>query len=253
MFENELVGVLPNFAVWIIVLLSSMIPLIECRGAIPLGVSAELWGSSALTVWQSALISFVGSSLVAVLILLTFVPIKKLLRKSKKMKKLLDYFENSLMQKFIIKLDKFNKKYKNKQKTSKKLHKIEEKKVHSTDVEVNSTLQVKKKAEWLKVFVIFGITALPLPMSGVWTSSILSSLVGLKFFKGLFSVVLGNLVACLLVAFISAIFIEFINLILVILAVILVLFIIYKIIEMCVNLRTKKVKKIEEKAIELNN
>mgnify|MGYP003303903731 CR=1 FL=1 len=35
----------------------AMLPLLELKGAIPLGVSAQLWGAAALNTWQAFLLS----------------------------------------------------------------------------------------------------------------------------------------------------------------------------------------------------
>ena len=53
----------------------SMIPIVELRGAIPFGSSKEIWGDSALSVFEATVYSVIGSIISAVIIILLLIPI----------------------------------------------------------------------------------------------------------------------------------------------------------------------------------
>ena len=73
-FLIELVG-----SPYIAVILVSMFPLIELKGAIPVGMT-EAFG---LSIVETALMAYIGSTVIAVLIFFLLKPIFKLLKKVK--------------------------------------------------------------------------------------------------------------------------------------------------------------------------
>ena len=56
--------------------------------------------------------------------------------------------------------------------------------------------------------------AVPLPLTGVWTGSAIASVLGLGYIRSVASVIAGNLIACIIIAFISTLLSEYINIIL---------------------------------------
>lgn len=56
--------------------------------------------------------------------------------------------------------------------------------------------------------------AVPLPLTGVWTGSAIASVLGLSYIRSVASVIAGNLIACIIIAFISTLLSEYINIIL---------------------------------------
>ena len=203
----------PQVVVWFVVVFLSMLPVIEARFAIPLGVSGEIWGSGALAVEQSMIAGIIGSTLIGIILIVSYKPIKKLLSKSK--------FLSKIYSAFVVKLlSKFGKK---KNLSTAKMDKDRQKKNYK-----------------IKFWSMLLFLVLPVPGSGVWSCAILGSLLGLKVRDNILVIVIGNLLSSLFVAVLSAILIEYITLILIICAVIGVLYGVYKVIEAIILKKDKK-------------
>ena len=67
----------------------------------------------------------------------------------------------------------------------------------TTDKEYNS------KKQTFKYFTLFLFTAIPLPLTGVWSASAIAGMLEMKFSKALFVIVLGNFVAGLIISLLS--------------------------------------------------
>ena len=138
------------------VIICSMIPIIELRGAIPLGMGLELaW-------WQSYLFAVIGNMIPIPFILLF---ITKII---------------GWMQKCRVKL--FNK--------------------------VGGWLvsKAEKNREKIEKYSFWGVclfVAVPLPVTGAWTGSLVAATIGMKFWKALLSCFLGVLIAGVVVTLIS--------------------------------------------------
>ena len=126
----------------------SMLPIIELRGAIPMGFAFGLpW-------WQSYLISVVGNLLPVPFILLFINVVIKWMAKSKV--------------KFFNKVANFL------------LERVEKKRD-----------RIEKYSFWgLCIFI-----ALPLPVTGAWTGSLVAAVIGMKPWKAFLSALLGVLIA----------------------------------------------------------
>ena len=176
---------------WLATLLISMFPIIELKGAIPVGMSTDFWGEHALTSMQAFWFSLLGSCLVVPIIALIFTPIIKWMKTTKIFKKLATAIEN-------------------------KVNKSSEK------------LSSSNKTTFLKMLGVFIFVAIPLPLTGVWTGTCIAVAIGLKFWQSVVSVVLGNIVAGLLVTFVCSIFPQFTTIIfLVVLAIVIVLLVVW--------------------------
>ena len=138
------------------VILCSMIPIIELRGGIPLGMALGLpW-------WQSFLFAVVGNMLPVPFILL-------------------------FINKFIAWMSRSKVKFFNK---------------------VGNWLirKAEKNREKIEKYSFFGVclfVAIPLPITGAWTGSLVASTIGMKFWKALLSCFLGVLIAATVVTLIS--------------------------------------------------
>lgn len=130
------------------VLLCAMLPIIELRGAIPLGAALSLpW-------WQSYLFAVLGNMLPVPFILLFI-------------KKLIAWATASKI-KFFHKLGCWL----------------------STKAEKNRA-RIEKYSFWgVCLFV-----AIPLPMTGAWTGSLVAAVIDMKFYKALLSCLIGVLLA----------------------------------------------------------
>ena len=138
------------------VIICSMIPIIELRGGIPLGMALGLpW-------WQSFIYAVIGNMLPIPFVLLF---ITKFIAWTTKCRiKLLNKFGNWLVRK-----------------AEKNREKIE------------------KYSFWGVCFFV----AIPLPITGAWTGSLVASVIDMKFWRALLSCFLGVLIAATVVTLIS--------------------------------------------------
>ena len=134
----------------------SMLPIIELRGAIPMGAIFGLpW-------WQSYLIAVVGNMLPVPIILLFVKAVLNWMAKCRV----------KLLNKIASKM--FEKAEKNREK-------------------------IEKYAFWgLTLFV-----AIPLPATGAWTGTLVAGLFDLKFWKSMFSALIGVMIAGVVMTLIS--------------------------------------------------
>jgi uncharacterized membrane protein len=132
----------------------AMLPIIELRGAIPLGAGLGLpW-------WQSFALSLLGNTLPVPILLLLWQAILRGLRHFKWTTGIADWLERRALR---------------------------------------SRERVENRAFWgLLIFV-----AIPLPGTGAWTGSLLSSLTGIRFWKALLSIVLGVVLAGVIMTVVS--------------------------------------------------
>lgn len=172
----------------------SMFPIIELKGAIPIGMSVDYFGEYALDGTSAFLLSLLGSSLVVPIIALIFTPILNWLKRTKLFSKVGEYID---------------------QKVNKHKSDIDSK----VDKTKNST-----KSTIIKSLLIFGFVAIPLPLTGVWTGTCVAVAVGLNLWQTCLSVILGNIVAGLIIVFVCSVFPEIITILsIVFIAIVLVL------------------------------
>ncbi|MDX9917183.1 MAG: small multi-drug export protein [Gudongella sp.] len=132
------------------VMLTAALPVIELKGAIPVGISLGL------SPWHAFLLSFMGSMFPMPFILFTVRPVFNYLRKTRALRRFIEYL---------------------------------------TDSSYNKSGRVQKYGAWgLLVFV-----AIPLPGTGVWTGSIIASLLDMRFKLAFPAIFVGNLIAGLLI------------------------------------------------------
>ena len=132
----------------------AMLPIIELRGAIPLGAGLGLpW-------WQSFGLSMAGNLLPVPFLLLLWQFALRLLRRFRMTRRVADWLEARALR---------------------------------------SRGRVENRAFWgLLLFV-----AIPIPGTGAWTGSLLSSVTGIRFWKALVAIVLGVLGAAVIMTLIS--------------------------------------------------
>lgn len=132
----------------------AMLPMIELRGAIPLGAGLGLpW-------WQSICLSVAGNLLPVPFLLLLWQVALRLLRRFRWTARVADWLEARALR---------------------------------------SRERVENRAFWgLLVFV-----AIPLPGTGAWTGSLLSSVTGIRFWKALLAIIGGVLTAAVIMTLIS--------------------------------------------------
>lgn len=188
------------------VFLLSMIPLAETRVAILLGVRMGLSPIEAFG-W-----AFLGSSMLAPILLLILIPTINALSRTKVFSKL---------GKFLY--DKFEK----------KSHSLQQTDDGQPDPNKKAfiTKSDLKKMGGTALFV-----AIPIPMTGIWTGSAVASIVKIGFVKGLIGIIVGNAVACGILTLIGYLFLDyldyiiyaFIAIVLIVIVILIVKFILYK-------------------------
>lgn len=217
--------VISPIIVFFVTVVLATLPIIELRGAMPLGMSTALWGDSALGLGGSALASVIGGILGCFVVVTVFLPLKKLLCKNKYCKKFFDHFEikaNEQIERFL----------------SKKQQKIAKK--HAKTTKNGSTMQstvpnsiqfpaptkTKNNIFWRCLFV-FLFCAAPLPFTGVWSAGALCSLLNIRYLPSVITLIFANLVGSGMVTLFCWLFQSYIDLILTIMAIILVLVTVY--------------------------
>lgn len=165
------------------VLLLSIIPIAEARFAIPFGISMGLSPMEAFG-W-----AFLGSSLIAPILLIVFIPTINALSRTK-------FF--SKIGKFLY--DKFEKKSRSLADTVQDEH---------TDDGTKKPFITKSDLKKMGGTALF--VAVPLPLTGVWTGSAVASILKIGFVKSLIGVIIGNAVACAIITLISFLFKDYVN------------------------------------------
>ena len=153
--------------VFVAVMIMAMIPTIESKVAIPFGMSSQIWGEATLSPVLSAVASCVGSMLPALLVICVARFVKN--RTSGFVH---DRFVSRVQTKFSDKLEKLK-------------HK-------------NSTF---KKCLLLATFV-----AVPLPLTGVYTGSLIAGFTNLKVWQAFLAILIGEIFSCLAVLIICMFF-----------------------------------------------
>lgn len=169
------------------VFLLSMIPLAEAKGAILFGIGMGL------KPWEAFGWAFLGSSMLAPILLLILIPTINALSKTR----------------IFSKVGKFL--YAKFERSSRKLaDSVKESEVDEPPSNCEQTTAKKKRAITKSDLKKMGGTALfvavPLPLTGVWTGSAVASIVKIGFFKGLIGLVIGNAGACGILTLIGYIF-----------------------------------------------
>lgn len=150
-FLIDLFGLLSNeFKV----MFTAAVPVIEVKGAIPVGIALGMTPSHA------TFLAFIGSVIPVPLILFTVRPIINYLKNTNTFKKMINRLINKSM---------------------------------------NKSGNVKKYG-YLGLFLF---VAIPLPGTGVWTGSLIASLLDLRFKYAFPTILFGNLIASIIIMFLS--------------------------------------------------
>lgn len=169
------------------VMLISCVPLIELKGAIPIGT--EYFG---LPLSTSFWLAFAGSSILCIPLMLILKPLYKLARRKSN--------------KTIARIEKF---------FSGKAKAIDH-----------------RQSTFKKMIGIFIFAAIPIPLTGVYTASIIAILINLSFLPAIFAITFGNLVSGGLIMLLTALLGEYVDIFLYILfafALVLLVLFVYKV------------------------
>ena len=187
----------------------SMFPIIELKGAIPIGMSVDYWGEYALNNTQAFLYSLLGSCLVVPVIALVFTPILNFLKKTKVFKKIGTFIEEKV-------------------------------KKHSKDIDEKTNKNGKNKT-LVKCLLIFAFVAVPLPLTGVWTGTCVAVIIGLKYWQTIISVVLGNVVAGLIITLVCTVFPQITTILSIIFLAVVIVMVIFLIVKFILHSRKKEI------------
>jgi len=150
-----------------------MVPIIELKGAIPFGMSANIFGKKALNplgAWSAAAL---GSLVPALFLVWLFIPLMRVLKNTKLFKTFSERLEN-----------KFNKNAENINKSSENKNK-------------------KKLYKWLGLMIF---VAVPLPLTGAYTGSAIAGYLGLSYIESILAILTGNIIAGGIVVLLCTIF-----------------------------------------------
>ena len=179
------------------ILLISAFPLIELKGAIPIGAKLGV------SLWQTAGLAYLGSTLVCIPVFFLLIPIFNLLKKIPFIKRFIEKVESVL--------------YGKAKKIALKAKGVDD----------------EKYARRLMARALLIFVAVPLPVTGVWTGTAIAVFLGFKFKEAVFSLAIGNLIAGAIITLLTYFFKDYVDYIilgLAFLAVVMLVFFIVKVI-----------------------
>ena len=193
-----------NFSscVFLAVILMALIPTIESKIAIPFGLSYAIWGEATLSPIVAFVCAYIGSMLPSIFIIII---VRKL--KNRTSGFVCDKLINSAESKYHRKLELLSSK-------SKTFYKLSS----------------------LALFV-----AVPLPLTGVYSGSLIAGLSNLKIYQAFIAIAIGEFISCLAITLLCVLFENSTLLILLASLIILVIFIVFDIVFMLIK-RQKKLK-----------
>lgn len=162
----------------LLTILSSCFPLIELKGAIPIGTKLGL------PLWQSAVCAYLGSTIVVIPIFFLLIPVFKLL-------KMIPGLGRFFLKLEVVLKDKA---------------KSVAKKSPTGDVSTKSTIRVLKTA-------LFIFVAIPLPLTGVWTGAAIAVFLRLSFKDSIIPLALGNFIAGGIITLMTLVFNDYVDVI----------------------------------------
>ncbi|HEY8420027.1 MAG TPA: small multi-drug export protein [Clostridia bacterium] len=177
-----------TFIVLLVTFAVAAVPVIELKGAIPLGMGLALHYGLDINPWIYFVFAYLGSCLPVPFIILFLRPVLNYLSKTKLFRK----FSQWLTDRFSKKTAQIN------QKAAHKAENIES----DADQEAKE-LARRKKINWIKYISLFAFVAIPLPLTGCWTGAGIAAFMGLDLKKGTTIIFLGNLVAGLIIMLVS--------------------------------------------------
>ena len=161
----------------LVTLFVSMFPLIELKGAIPIGT-----GLFSLGLWETAGIAYLGSTIISILVFFLLVPIFNLLKKIGFIKTLVEKVE-------MI--------FKNK----------------ADEIVAKTNGSAESQAKKIMMISLFIFVAVPFPVTGVWTGTAIAVFLGLKFKESVLPIAVGNLIAGAIITLLTALVGEYVDII----------------------------------------
>lgn len=188
----------------------SMFPLIELKGAIPIGT-----GLFKMNLFATAGIAYLGSTIISVAEFFLLIPIFNLLKKIKFIKKFIEKIEGIFQR---------------------KAEEIAKKTDGSPEKEARKIMMIS-----LLVFV-----AVPFPVTGVWTGTAIAVFLGLKFRESVLPIAVGNLIAGAIITLLTYLFKDYVDIIIYALFAIAIVMLILFIVKIVRSKPVESVKPVEQ-------
>lgn len=176
----------------LVTILSAMLPVLEVKGAIPIGLALGL------DPFMTYIYAFIGSTIPAVFILLLLTPVMNILARMKVFKKMYKWLEG-----------KFTSHAKNMQ--DKAQAKAEFSGELTALTEADNTKR-ERRIERTKAWLLFVFVAIPLPLTGVWMGSAAAVFMRMKKGPALLAIAAGNVISGFIMTAFSLIVALLINL-----------------------------------------
>lgn len=203
----------------VVVLLITIIPIVEARLAIPMGMNASL----GLSAGEAFGYAFLGSCIIAPILLLVLIPFINWLSKTRVFKRVGDFLYD---------------KFESKSRSIKTEPQSGEKKRFAPPT----------KQEWKKMGGVAAFVAVPLPLTGVWTGCAVASIIKLGFWKSLVSIITGNLVASGIITLLCYLFADYVDTITLIIGIIAIAVVLFLIVKFILYKPKKTAQDTDEKA-----
>ena len=185
----------------------SAVPFVELRGSILIGL-----GGMAINEYLVWFLSWLGSTLVGVILFFILRPILELLKKVKWFKKFVDKVENIILEK-------------------------------SAGISAKASKeQSEKTADKVKTLGVAGFISVPLPLTGTWTGTAIAVFLGMNFKQTMIAVATGNLIASTIIFILGKLFAPYIDIIIYCLAAFILLVIIFYVIKLSKKSKTQPVQ-----------
>ncbi len=155
----------------------SMFPLIELKGAIPIGT-----GLFGLNLWVTAGVAYLGSTLISIVEFFILLPVFALLKKIGFIRKLVEKVEAI---------------FKNK----------------AAEIAKKTDGSTESEAKKIMMISLFVFVAVPFPVTGVWTGTAIAVFLGLKFRESVLPVAGGNLIAGAIITLLTLFFKDYVDII----------------------------------------
>lgn len=204
--ENFIVNIFGGNSFWATFFIS-MIPVIELKGAVPFGMSKEIFGENALSAFSAWAASATGSLLPAFFLVWLFVPVMNWLKKTKLFKSLSKRLEDRFL---------------------------------SNAEKIKTDAQNVKHQFWKKWFGLMIFVAIPLPLTGAWTGSAIAGYLGLGYLNSILAIFVGNIIAGGIVVLLCTVFAGYEGYVFLAFVVMLVAVVIYKLIKGAIDKKKRQ-------------
>ncbi|MCD7728881.1 MAG: small multi-drug export protein [Clostridia bacterium] len=204
---------------WLATIIVSMIPLIELKGGIIFGQSPDFFDEP-LTKWEAFGCGIIAGAVVAVALTFLLKPLFTWLKKTKAFRK------------FAMRM---------------------EKSFHAKAVKIDNGENSKKKSGFKRMLGVFLFTAVPLPLTGMWTGTAIAVFLDMKWWQCLVSTISGNIVAGLIITLVSWVFSEWLYIVFYVILGIAAAVLVYMVVKMVIDSRKEKKAALSDEEIEPDN